>query len=209
MIKLYTMPKCSSCKLYKRRLREWNTIFEEHPLTHLQNLYPTKIWTAPILMVGDTIYEYESIKESRDKLWKAIEPERSPRMATETSTKTKDYRKEVDETNKTRIKKNKKKTEATIKLSKELDEKITKTMQDLVGSTDIVNTIEEMTSLMTEDMLFSFMIGWRLANHSNALAWEAKAMEFENRVKLLDPYHQNQVVIEQDAQTKVIDYGKK
>jgi len=187
MIKIYTIPKCSSCELYKRRLLDWQIPFEELPLLHYQNLHPEKIWSAPILEIGDKIYVYESIGESRDKLWKATHIGNTRIMDTETGTKTTETTTEkVKDIIKANSKKNK--TEPIIQITEEIDQKITRIMFNIINSPEPVSAIELLTEHMSDEELLTFMLGWRLANHSDAIIWENKSIEFKDRAKMLDPY---------------------
>lgn len=191
------MAKCSSCETYKRRLRGWNITFQELPLIHFQNLHPEKIWSAPILEIGDKIYEYESIRESRDKLWKAIEPHRNTgidkkKTTAQTGRTQEELRKEVNKTNFKRTKKNKK-TTPTITIKEEIDEIVTKQMKFWLTcqsmSDDIENTFNR---VMTKQEQIAFLLGFRLARHSEAVAWENKAIEALDRARMLDPYRKIQ-----------------
>jgi len=182
MIELFTIPKSQRCDNVRSHLKTWKIEFVESICDNPSDEINSQSDLLPVLRINDDYYNYISIN-TRDKLWKIVhEPPSPPPKAP---------RDEVDRVNAARAKKNKH-YEPIITLSEEMAHRVTSAMENIVTTSNPVAVIELLTSEMSDDALYAFMIGWHLARHSDAIIWLKKSDEFKAIALTLDPYNQQQ-----------------
>lgn len=174
MITIYTMPGCTGCEIVKKHLRAWDIRYNDVNLMIWQNLYPGKIWSAPILDVDNNVYEYAAIS-TREKLWKAVKNAKQDQQQNKKETKKKKI--------KLRIKKSNKKPEVFITLTGMARINVTLT-RIIYGE----QPVEEIMSKWSNEEKEAAMIMWRLAQHQKASELMLLAEMLKNKADTADPY---------------------
>lgn len=178
-MKLYTMDKCSGCLEIAKRLKSWNIHPNELPLLLWQNLNPEKMWTAPVLKVGEKIYEYNEIN-TRDKLWNATHDKDGKIIVdNEVINVKKKLKIKRIQIQRTKTPSNK------IDINQEMIARINVTMLRIINGIDINQIINDWS--MQEKA--AGMIMWRYCQHLSASNLRVLADMITEKAKVADPYH--------------------
>ena len=164
---LYTLGKTDkTSRMLRRRLASFQVF-------HVEMLAKERPTPGTVLLVDATPYTIEEIK-TRDTLWKATHP--TARASTEDMVPTTCTQPPIDE------------ALPVISAKEDTFNEVTTAMEFLCKSKDSKAAIESMIKKMTEKQKWSFLVGYRLAKHSDARILMREMWRMERLCHEIDPH---------------------